>query len=380
MKPSVLCLLIASVSSVPRAEQPTAKDLKGRIDLEVPQSAGFALLGVTPDKVIEPQSGKAFGMALLQGLDGKGNFQSGYALETRPYLWKQPAYASEPTPGKRFLSGFKLGFATTTGLEEKDKANRYGAGINWSYQFNDPLLNREYADCLNKGSKVVPLIPTDPDPSHRIPAPMPPIEARDTLATILKSLDSLRTEMEESKRRAAKADSLRSARLDSLRAEHGACKERHLSWNATALSAGAAGHRALEDERDLDESGFGVWATGSYAWGKWLEITAHFRLVNNLLALTDSLLRQSDQTVLAARLRFGGASIRGIAESSWNIEEAKGEENDFGLASAGLEFKLLEGLWFRASYGYTFASEEAKDSFTGQLRFGFGDKPLAKLD
>ncbi len=329
-----LSVVISTFSPILFASQPTADDFAGRIDIEVPQSAGFALLGVTPDKVIDPQSGRDFGAALLQGLDGDGNFQSGFALETRPFLWNQSAYIAEPTTTDRILSGFKLSLATTTGLSDQDKANRYGFGVNWTYQINDPLFNEKYVGCIKKANELIPAIPTD------------------------------------------KKDELQKQLIDAV----SACQEQHISWTTTAVALGVAANKAEEDEMNLDESGFGAWLTGSLALNKSAELTGHVRYVDNQLATNDGALTQTDITVLAARFRYGGSSIRGILESSWNEEETDAGDNNFTLVSVGVEFKVMNGAWFRVAYGDTFdSSEENKEFFTGQIRFGFGQEPLSNF-
>lgn len=146
MKRCIISLTLLATSFLSVADEPSAKDFAGRLDVSVPQSAGFAILGVSPEKVIDPQSGKELGAALLQGLDANGNFQSGFALETRPFLWNQPDYIEEPTAKDRALSGIKLSLAATTGLSTQDQATRYGLGVNWSYQFNDPLFSKAYVE------------------------------------------------------------------------------------------------------------------------------------------------------------------------------------------------------------------------------------------
>lgn len=318
---------------------PKAEDFAGRLNLEVPQSAGFALLGVTPEKVIDPQGGHDLGAALLQGLDSDGNFQSGFALETRPYLWNQDEYIPEPSSKDRFLAGFKVSLATTTGLDDKDKANRYGIGVNWTYQFNDPLFNDDYLACVKElAEKFVPAIPPDDLEKQR-----PAIEAN-------------------------------------LRKGVVGCQKQYISWTTTALALGVAANRAKEKEMNLDESGSGLWITGSFAFSKRTELTGHARYVDNQLTVVDGTLSQTDSTVLATRFRYGGDSVRGVLEASWNDEETASRKNDYSLVSVGAEFKVLEGAWFRVAYGKTFgSSEKDQEFFTGQLRFGFGGEPLAKF-
>ena len=64
----------------------TADDLKKTIEnMAVPESPAFAILGVTPDKITRPANGRELAFGILQGLDEKGNMQSGLAIDFSPY-------------------------------------------------------------------------------------------------------------------------------------------------------------------------------------------------------------------------------------------------------------------------------------------------------
>src|SRR6185295_1042567 len=56
------------------------------VDMSVPESPAFTVLGVTPETVIRPTSPRAFATSLLNGVDQNGNFQSGLAMDFVPYL------------------------------------------------------------------------------------------------------------------------------------------------------------------------------------------------------------------------------------------------------------------------------------------------------
>jgi hypothetical protein len=329
-----LCAAAFMSASASAADAPTTEDFQGRLGLEVPQSAGFALLGVTPDKVIDPQGGRDLSLALLQGLDENGNFQAGFALETRPFLWNRAEYIEEPTRTERFLAGFKISFATTTGVEDQDKADRYGLGINWTYQFNDPLFNGAYLACSKAAYNAAPAIPGGP------------------------------AETEADIRQKVKA-----------------CGTTHLGWATSAIGAGAAAQRGKDDEQDLSENGFGLWLTGSLALRKNLEWVAHLRHVDNQLSVVEDVLQETDTTVMGSRVRFGGSKVRGILEASWNDFESGSKKDDYTLVSVGGEFKVAGSVWFRIAYGDTLGSDaDKKEFFNGQLRYGFGATPVSSYD
>lgn len=309
----------------------TADDLAGRIDLEVPQSAGFAILGVTPDKIIDPQSGRDFGLALLQGLDSNGNFQSGFALETRPSLWGQPKYIAEPNAKERFLSGFKFSLATASGSDSKDSAKRLGLGLNWTYQFNDPLHNKNLKECITKLIEQIPNIP-DPDKDKEL-----------------------------------KGDAAR-------------CYDTHISWNVDALSIGTAISKSKQEDLGLNQSGYGIWITGSKVIGHDGELLGHIRHVDDQVIVGKDGLATADSDIFAVRYRFGGKTLRGIIEASRNNDVTKNYSDKYSLVSIGAEFEVSKGMWFRVAYGDTLgSSREKRDFFSGQLRFGAGEQPLTKF-
>jgi hypothetical protein len=319
------------------ADSPTAEDFAGRIDTEVPQSSGFALLGVSPDKVIEPSSGRDFSVALLQGFDENGNFQSGFAVETRPYSWGQDEYISEQSEKERILSGFKLTLASTAAVSDEDNANRYGLGLNWAYRFNDPMFNEEYKSCVKS---------VNSDPRLNIPGKDP--------ASKLEQVNIIKNGVSE-------------------------CQKKHITWAISALAIGVAAHKGNDETLNISESGWGTWVTGTYAITNNSEITGHLRMVDNQLSVVDDVLSQADSKIAAIRFRYGTSNIRGIFEASWNDVETKTSSNEYTLAMVGSEFKISDDMWFRIAYGDTFgSSNESSEFFTGQLRMGFGDKPVSK--
>lgn len=324
-----LIIFLCVLTSYKSFSQVSEKEIAGVMDMEVPQSAGFVLIGVTPDKVIDPQSGKDLGVALLNGLDEKGNFQSGFSLETRPYFWGETKYIGEPTFRDRALAGLKFSFATAKGLDDKDKANRFGLGVNWTYQFNDPLFsNKGLVSCIKAAHKKVPNVPDD---------------------DVAGGSEEFDTEVKE-------------------------CEEKHLSWTVSAVSIGVASHSAKEEELGLRKSGYGIWLTGSYALTNVVEILGHLRKVDNQLVSGADGLYESDIDSVGARIRFGSSTIRGVVESSWNKDKNNQNNEEYTLVLIGAEFKVSKTAWFRLAYGDAIGTnEDYGEYFTGQLRFGFGE-------
>jgi hypothetical protein len=140
-------ILILLTSALIAADQPN------QVDLAVPESPAFTVLGVTPNNVVRPSTGKDLATSLLNGLDQNGNFQTGIALDMLPYLL---AVGSKITITEyrasymtRFVSRVSLSFGTTKGVTD-DKSSRLAAGLRLSlFDFGDPRGDRHLETCLN---------------------------------------------------------------------------------------------------------------------------------------------------------------------------------------------------------------------------------------
>jgi hypothetical protein len=67
-------------------KETAANAANSSLDLSVPDSPAFKILGLTPNKVDRPSSPREFAASIINGIDTNGNFQSGIALDTAPYL------------------------------------------------------------------------------------------------------------------------------------------------------------------------------------------------------------------------------------------------------------------------------------------------------
>jgi hypothetical protein len=158
----------ASISSPPLAtaavpsQTPTAVNpavLNGptafsNVDMSVPESPAFTVLGVTPETVIRPTSPRAFATSLLNGVDQHGNFQSGLAMDFVPYLL---VAGDDLTLRKyqtsqivRLLSRTQFSFATTKGATEDDKSMRLALGLHLTlWDRGDPRTDDDLLRCLS---------------------------------------------------------------------------------------------------------------------------------------------------------------------------------------------------------------------------------------
>ena len=104
------------------------------VDLSVPESPAFTVLGFTPNTVIRPASPKAFASSLLNGLDQNGNFQSGLAFDFTPFMLINGENITIKDYNEQFLtrllSRTQFSFAATKGASSDDTATRLAAGLN----------------------------------------------------------------------------------------------------------------------------------------------------------------------------------------------------------------------------------------------------------
>lgn len=126
------------------------------LDMSIPESPGFTILGLTPQEVTRPATPREFATAIINSVDRNGNFQSGIAIDTAPYLlffgdsvtikdYRDKSYKGYIT---RFLSRTQFSLATTKGTTDEDKSARIGAGLNMTFfDLGDPSLDTKLTSC-----------------------------------------------------------------------------------------------------------------------------------------------------------------------------------------------------------------------------------------
>jgi hypothetical protein len=115
-----------------KAEKVTADT--SNVDLSVPESPAFTVLGFTPNSVVRPATPRALATSLLNGLDQNGNFQTGLAIDTTPFM----LFNGENVTIKdyndfymtRLLSRTQFSLGATKGASADDTATRLAVGLN----------------------------------------------------------------------------------------------------------------------------------------------------------------------------------------------------------------------------------------------------------
>ena len=327
-------------------------------ELDVPQSAAFALLGVTPEKVIDPQTGQEFAAALLNGLDENGNLQSGLAIDFRPYrALGGKAFINDSYTSAIYshLDRLKISLATTKGNNSADEAVRYGFGLNYAYSWDDfssiATSNKDFQSCSQKAIVKLEIAKNE---SNKNPQT---------------ALGTYRDDPNYVKAR------------DLFKSEQQVCYDNHSSWAKSSISFGAALQSARERSEDVRESGHGLWLTYSQALkivqanSADSEVAIHARAVRGQLSLVSDTLLTSNNDLIALRFRGGSSGFRIIGETSYNREETEAENDSYVLWSLGAEKKIFNGVWFRIAYGDSIGARDKPETFSGQIRYAFGRAP-----
>jgi|SRR5687767_1414278 len=104
-----------------------------KLDFAVPEAAAFVAMGLSPEHVLRPATPRDFAVSVLNGLDPQGNFQTGIAIETTPYLLLAAPYVSmseyRTNYWQRFFTRMQLSFGTAKGIKDEDESTRVGLGL-----------------------------------------------------------------------------------------------------------------------------------------------------------------------------------------------------------------------------------------------------------
>lgn len=129
------------------------------LDLAVPSSPAFTVLGLSPDRVARPTSPRELATDLLNGVDDQGNLQTGLAIDFVPYLliagdeltlaqYRQNDFG--PIGLRRLAARSQLSLATTKGTSDDDKSVRLAAGLHVTpWDTGDARMNLTLDTCIN---------------------------------------------------------------------------------------------------------------------------------------------------------------------------------------------------------------------------------------
>lgn len=364
--------------------QPVNVDEKGStalaaVDMSVPESPAFTVLGVTPQTVTRPTSPRAFASSLLNGVDTNGNFQSGLALDFVPYLLLagdqltlrnyQTRYIT------RMLARTQFSFGTTKGATEDDKSLRLALGLHLTlWDKGDPRTDGELIQCL--GRMKTPRRPEQLEPEllGTTPADVAEFNRRVTLfaedrvryerdkqAAIEFNNDVSTRCREESHKRNWNSSSWTIAAAPSWISQDGQTK--HFNWNGggfwTSLAYGFEGVPGLEDRSQLIV----------HARYRSREQTPDPNTTGEFLT--------QDTMFFGARFRHGSPTFNGSFEYTFLRSRPIGLIWDTSSRlSLGLERKIIGDTWFNLSLGGESGRTDGKNNgfVITSFKWAFSDR------
>lgn len=308
----------------------------GDVDLSVPDSPAFTVLDLTPNTVVQPSSPKQLVTSLLSGVDRNGNFQSGIALDTVPYLLffgdkltLEEYQASYPT---RLIARTQLSIATTRGASSADKSARLALGFRATlWDDSDPRSDPEIISCLKKGLAQ----------ANLELGPLPPGMSDQDLAA-------------KKQEAAQKAAPIISSCRNTI-------KQRR--WNNSSLTIGAAPSWISLDGnvRDLRWNGGAFWTSLAYGFDGISGLEDMFQAILHARYRTNEQVPDpnvqgnfliQDSTLFGVLLKGGTPDFAFTGEYIYANNKPQGMMSDrtFRL-SFGAERKVATNLWFSVSVG-----------------------------
>ena len=335
------------------------------VDLSVPESPAFTVLGVTPETVTRPTTPREFATSLLNGVDQKGNFQTGIALDFVPYLTffgnQTSLFDYRNSRVERFLARTQLSFATTKGASTEDKAARLALGVRLTlFDKGDPRLDLVLDKCYEKALD---------DPRLEDFEQPPGPEAPEVKAARLKNRETILAEVVKP------------------------CNDdaRKRNWNATGWIVGAAPSWISEtgETKNFHWNGGGFWTSLAYgfegvnALKDNSQLILHARYRNNEIVPDPATAGQfvsQDSSFFGGRFRMApGSAAKSIFSLEGNFIRSrlnKGAFDNSSRFSLGLEQRIADNIWFSLALGGQSgrADGQNKPFVLTSFKWGFSQK------
>lgn len=352
------------------------------VDLSVPESPAFTVLGLTPETVVRPNSPREFATALLSGVDRNGNFQSGTALDTVPYL----LLAGKQLTLRQYQDNYKLrlaartqfSFATTKGASEDDKSVRLSLGLRMTlWDKGDPRTDDELMKCFDAASLT-----------YLQSIQKPTILPLDQLIDLDPNTpEALRNQSIQE----WAAYDLRKAQANPIRLEADeACRAdaRKLNWNKSSWIVAYAPSwiSTTGETKNFKWNGGGFWTSLAYGFEGFPGLQEHSQLIlhgryrsNEQVPdpETEGAFFSQDSLFLGARLRVGNENSTGSFEGVFVRSRPEGKSFDNSARySVGFERRIAENLWFALAFGGERGRATGRNNgfVLTSFRWGFSEK------
>jgi hypothetical protein len=338
----------------------TIDDLKGRLELSVPETPAFTALGITPETVITPGNAHDLALAILDGVDKEGNLQTGIALELSPFAAAGSDLSLneyQNNDWKRFLYRSRISFATSNGKSDEDKATRHAIGFRFTpYSDADPRMNADINNCIVDAFKA------------HADANQPPIpgSAGVDLTGGAKLSAEAKPGNAELMKKSSACISDKSAAL----------------WNKTAWDVGIVAYDADDDK--LKESGYAVWTSVSFGFGKNDKFILHAKHFNDMLSPDvneDSVMDIQDGNVFSFRVLYKVDKLHLMAESSRVDVDYPllDRDDDYTDMMVGAEIPIFNKIYIQLAYGKRSGSSipVTNDNYlSAQIRWALSENSL----
>ena len=339
------------------------------IDLSTPESPAFTVLGFTPQTIVRPASPREFATSLINGLDKNGNFQSGLAIDTAPYLLFNGQNVTLDRYNRerltRLLTRTQFSFAAVKGSSDDDPTTKLSLGLNFTLlDDGDPRIYRP-----GKEGDVLTCLDTRLNGFLEKLPPVSPVPQE--------------TFVERGK---AAADAFLAANGDRIKAIAEQCREegRKAHWNKTSwtLAFAPSWISKTGDSSDFKWNGGAVWT--SYALG--VGDTGQFILHGRFRAkeqvpdeANEGLFLTQNSALFGGRFRMGNPNLGFNIEGSFvhNRPDNKPTKNTYEF-SLGVEKKISSNVYFVISAGSHGAQQDntkSKGFVITSFKYGFSDKP-----
>jgi hypothetical protein len=331
------------------------------LDLSVPDSPAFTVLGLTPNTITRPATPRELASSLLNGVDQNGNFQTGVAVDTAPYLLFYGNGVTlkqyQDSPVIQVLARTQVSFATTKGTSDADKSAKIAAGLSITiFDRGDARLDKVFtAKLADKATTVLATF-----------LPLPPTANADTVAKRKKDVED---EVE--------------AETKSIREE-----QKKLSWNRSSwIIAGAPSWISTDGTTShLAPNGAAVWSSLAYGFEHvpGLEHNAQLILHGRFHSSEDvpdplntGKFFKQQSAVAGARLRFGNENTIGSFETAYIHTRPVGRATDkFFRLTVGAEKRLTDNVWLHLGLGGESGQKNGQNKLfiLGAFKWGTGPK------
>lgn len=373
----------ASEEEVEEKKKETDEDV---LDMSIPESPGFTILGLTPQEVTRPATPRDFATAIINSIDRYGNLQSGIAIDTAPYRLLRGKQLTiikyRERYWERFLARTQFSLATTKGTTEDDKSARVGAGLNFTlFDFGDPTNDKELDKCyqaINKRLEAQARADFGLDPNGTDV----PFHLRRTIPQRMRVLLS-----------------------ETFETEYVKCSEaaKKRNFGRSSFGVGLAGSWISKDgdSSKFTNNGQGLWASLAYGFEgtgfrcTQLEIEDKKRCITPQLIFhfrrrvkeavpdpfTTGAFTTKDSNLFGTRLRLGVPKWSVNFEGVYRAERYAGQTSSSSIeASLGADYKLAKNLYLNFSVGG--ATKESNIPGGGKVfvrtafNWGTSQKPL----